>query len=235
MCKNIFIILVVFTAAHSSAGRIYIPSVTEIEEYSKLVREIFVEWTTRADYGLLDELSKYIDKSRDTCQNFEQKLNVTVTEVIRCQDEIKVGGNTVCNTVKSIITKCTVPARQLLSDCLPLDTKELPRLTEKILIGFVNQACRVTIEELIEFFNPCQFKKRLSEFNTCKEMKKELPTSFPNTKKVCDLLKLVKKCSNDVHSATCTNPVTLNAFAKFHKTIEDTTKDICENPAHNEV
>ncbi|CAG9863958.1 unnamed protein product [Phyllotreta striolata] len=207
---------------------------SEENEVQKLVTDFLED--KASDLSLFNDIIEMADKTKKNCPDLDAKLNATMIEVQKCTEEIKIGPNTICTILKTNIVPCTKPVRELMVSCLPQESKELPLVLERIFITIIKQACSSTMEEILEFFNPCQFSKNVSSFPSCQEVANTVQTfrnKMPSKEFVCSLLPKLRTCSKDIHNATCTNIITRTVFLNLHQALEDNTKDVCNGAKKN--
>ncbi|CAG9834922.1 unnamed protein product [Diabrotica balteata] len=228
----------VIEEADVQIGEIVKPYIGERRLVSKALQKFLKD----SDYQVIKDLSRDFNRHKDKCEDIEKKMNDTIEDLSDCLEGISIGSNTVCFTVRHAVEKCAKPVIELVSGCLPEESKELPALVERISLGLLKQACSSTVEEVLELFNPCQWKSfnNLEKIDSCNNLMTEVESwdhknPLPTTENICKALPKLKKCSSDFHGQYCKNPVTLSSFAKFHKSIEDQTEKICHNPVKNEV
>ncbi|XP_028146143.1 uncharacterized protein LOC114339675 [Diabrotica virgifera virgifera] len=208
----------------------------------RVVSKALQKYLKDSDYQVIKDLTREFDKHKDKCADIEKKMNDTIDDLANCIEDITIGDSTVCATAQRAIEKCAKPVIELVSGCLPDESKELPALAEGVVLAIWKQACASTVEQVLELFNPCQWKSfsSLEKIESCKAVPTEVESwdhskQLPTTENICTLLPKIKKCSSDFHGQYCKNPVTLSSFAKFHKAIETETEKICHDPVKNEV
>lgn len=72
-----------------------------------------------------------------------------VEQVGECVEDIDLGSDTFCSLIKKNFAKCSKPARDLITSCLPEESKGLPGLGEKIILAIIENACSSTVEEIL--------------------------------------------------------------------------------------
>ncbi|CAH1101378.1 unnamed protein product [Psylliodes chrysocephalus] len=180
--------------------------------------------------SVMNDIIEMVDKTKKNCPDLDVKLNATIAEVQKCTEEIKIGPNTICTILKTYVIQCTQPVRELMTSCLPQESKGLPLVLERIFITMIRQACSSTMEEFLEFFNPCQFSKSVSNFSSCQELTtvvESFKNKLPSKEFICSILPIMRNCSKDIHNTTCTNIITKTVFLNLHQALEDNTKDVC--------
>ncbi|XP_072388547.1 uncharacterized protein [Diabrotica undecimpunctata] len=178
--------------------------------------------TTRAIKELLEPV-------KDKCPQVD-KVPQLLNDVYECVKNTTVGSGTVCSTIQKTIETCYGPLIELVGNCLPKESKELPLLVEKIILGGLKQVCTFTVEEFLELFAPCQSETNWSDVNSCNEVRaavEEFGEKLPSTQVICSLLPKLKTCANDVHGRSCKNPITLRSFARVEESVLKETEPVC--------
>ncbi|CAG9834924.1 unnamed protein product [Diabrotica balteata] len=226
---NKFIVLFAFAVAIGTthAAAVSSSSSSSSEEVAELAQLLSKKFNTT----IILDIVKMVEKAEDKCPNIEEKIEGVVDKVDQCMDEIELGSDTFCSLVKNNLAKCSKPLVDLITSCLPDESKDLPPMVQKIITAVVDEACHTTVEELLELLNPCIIDKEFVSVPACSEIKDVFVANrnkLPSKSLVCSMLPKVKTCVKGHVEASCKNPTTKRATLKFHEAIDNAIKSDCE-------
>ncbi|XP_072388550.1 uncharacterized protein [Diabrotica undecimpunctata] len=226
---NKFIVLFAFVVAIGTTHAAAVSSSSSSSEED--IAEIAQMLNKRFNSTIILDVLKMAEKAKEKCPNIDDKIDEVGEKIVQCMDDIELGSETFCSLVKKNLAKCSKPLVDLITGCLPDESKDLPAMGEKIITAIVDEACHTTVEELLELFNPCFMEKEFVSVPACSEIKDVFVANrnkLPSKSLVCSMLPKVKSCVKGHVDASCKNPTTKRATLKFHEAIENAIKSDCD-------
>ncbi|KAG5894171.1 hypothetical protein JTB14_001866 [Gonioctena quinquepunctata] len=221
-----FVILAVFLFAfvHADSGESKSIEEEDIRELAVFVRDKF-------NITIINDLLRLGNMAKEKCPDIEDKAEKAVDEIGECITNIELGSETFCSLIRHNWKKCSKPGVDAVASCLPAESRDLPRMASKVILAVIDQACNSTVEQVLELFNPCMMEEDIDKFAECTDIitsLKEQRDKLPSKNLVCSLLPKMKGCRKAHQDASCKNPVTKQASARFSEAIEDATQEECE-------
>ncbi|XP_072388551.1 uncharacterized protein [Diabrotica undecimpunctata] len=227
---NKFIVLFAFVVAIGTTNAAAVSS-SSSSSSEEAIAEVAQMLSKRFNTTIILDIIKMVEKAQEKCPNIEEKIDDVVDKVDKCMDEIELGSDTFCSLVKNNLAKCSKPLVDLITSCLPDESKDLPVMGQKIITAVVDEACHTTVEELLELLNPCVIEKDFVSVPACSEVKDVFVANrnkLPSKSLVCSMLPKVKSCVKGHVEASCKNPTTKRATLKFHEAIDNAIKSDCK-------
>ncbi|XP_056647900.1 uncharacterized protein LOC130452563 [Diorhabda sublineata] len=222
---SVFLVICGFANAGTVSKKDSSSSSEELKELASLLESKF-------NITIIKDLEELGKKAKAQCPNIETQIEEVGSQIESCIEDIELGSDTFCSLMKKNLAKCAKPGVDLISSCLPAESKELPTIAIKVVSAIIDQACRSTVEEILELFNPCILETDISTISACTEIKtvlEEHRNKLPSKSLVCSTVPKVKSCSKAHREASCKNPITNRVAANFQDAIEASIKDVCDN------
>ncbi|CAH1101388.1 unnamed protein product, partial [Psylliodes chrysocephalus] len=171
------------------------------------------------------------DKIKEKCPDIEDKIEHTMDRVGECVEAVDLGSDTFCSLIRKNFVKCMKPAKELITGCMPQESKDIPEMIEKMMMAMIDQACSSTVEEMLEMLNPCKMEKDPQTFPACKEVMttmEQYKNKLPSKAMICQTMPKMRMCMKAVLDASCPNQITKNAHMKMQDAIDKAMKDDCD-------
>lgn len=114
-------------------------------------------------------------------------LQSSLDEYMQCVIDLP-DNYTVCSLLQEHIPKCSAPAKEMLIECLPERSKEIPALISDIIKSVSRYVCRSDGEHLLEMLTRCGFKET-RKFTFCKRRiaskLQQYENTFPSRRDLC--------------------------------------------------
>ncbi|KAJ8940672.1 hypothetical protein NQ318_017721 [Aromia moschata] len=181
---------------------------------------------------IINDIADLINRTEAQCPDLESKFEQAMEQVGECLEAVDSSSETFCSLIKKHLLKCAEPVRKAIDDCLPQESKGLPRIALKILAAVVDQACSSTVEEVLEIFNPCRMELEFTHFEACQKIKdvfQQYRNKLPSKNLVCEMTPKIRQCVRAHEEASCKNTVTKQALLKFHNAVERVTTEDCQD------
>ncbi|XP_023019884.1 uncharacterized protein [Leptinotarsa decemlineata] len=177
------------------------------------------------------DVIKVAKTAQQKCPNIEGKLEGVLDSITECITDIEIGSDTFCSLIRKNWAKCSKPLFDEVTNCLPVESKDLPHMFGKALFAIVDQACNSTGEQIMELFNPCGFQEDIRIFQKCEDVWNLLmghKTVLPSKNIVCSMLPKLKNCAMAHERSSCRNPITREGNNQFYEAVVGATKDDCD-------
>ncbi|XP_056632279.1 uncharacterized protein LOC130442184 [Diorhabda sublineata] len=216
---TILFAVLAFVNADSSSS-----SEEDLKEIGNLLKEKF-------NITLLLDFLELGNQAKAKCPDIEEKMDNVVEQMGECAEQIELGDDTFCSLIKKNLKKCSKPVIDIITSCMPNESKDLPSIIEKAIIATVEQACQSTVEEILELFNPCYMQKDFIEFQPCADIRTTLVeqrNKLPSKSLVCSTIPKMRNCMKDHLEASCQNAITKRSSLKFQDAIWNSVKVDCK-------
>jgi hypothetical protein len=178
------------------------------------------------------QMERLRSQFEELCPGKDDELDDALAQLKECADEVDQNTETACSAIKNHFLRCSKPFLELLENCVPEKSKEVPKLVFHAVNSGISYLCKTDGEHIFELANMCVFKTDYRMMRCERRIKSKLQQfqkNSPTKTDICEMANSYKPCLYNHLQSSCGNRITREAFTGLFDAMTSPCKTVQDN------